>query len=95
MKIINVFESFLKPFDAVADELMCVMSSTSVPPNIAKDIENAEKVGKSAKDVFITDILKSNKDFFAPLTKQKLKTFAYISKKALVKTSSKTTIKYK
>ena len=50
---------------------------------------------RSAKDAFITDRLKNNKDSFAPLTKQKLKTFADISKKALVKTSSKTTIEYK
>ena len=68
-----------------------------VYPQYFKDIENAEKVGKSAKDAFITDRLKSNKDFFTSLTKQKLKTFTYISKKALAKkkTSSKKTIKYR
>ena len=59
MKIVNVFEIFLNPFDVVADELNCIMSGASIPPNISKDIDNTEKVGKSAIDAFITNRLKS------------------------------------
>ena len=64
-------------------------------PDISKDIETAEERGKQAKDAFINDRLKKNENFFAPLTKQKLKTFADISKKASVKATNNKTIEYK
>ena len=45
MKIINAFESVPNPLDIDADELTCILSGASMPPNISKHIENAEKVG--------------------------------------------------
>ena len=87
--------SFLNPFDIEEDGLVCLLSGASVPPDISKDIETAEDRGRQAKDTFINDRLKKNEDFFAPLTKEKLKTFADIGKMVLVKTTQNKTIEYK
>ena len=45
MKIIYAFESVPNAIDVDADELSCILSGSSIPPNISKHIENAEKVG--------------------------------------------------
>ena len=62
MKIINVFESFLKPFDAVADELMCIMPGPSILPN-----NSMLRRQKKGQKMHLSMTLKSNKDFFAEL----------------------------
>ncbi|XP_068203606.1 uncharacterized protein [Palaemon carinicauda] len=94
-KIIDAVESFLNPFEIDSEGLVCLLSGASVLIDISKDIEMAEERGKQAKNAFITERLKKNDDFFAPLPKQRLKTFADIGKKALVKTSSNKTVEYK
>ena len=87
--------SFLNPFDIEEDGLVCLLSGASVPPDISKDIETAEDRGRQAKDTFINDRLTKNANFFAPLTKEKLKTFADIGKMVLVKTTQNKTTECK
>lgn len=94
-KVIKAVESFLNPFELAEQGLVCLLSGASVPVEISKDIETAEEIGRKSKDVFINDRLKANKDFFAPLTKQKLKTFGDVGKKTLVTTTQNKTIEYK
>ena len=94
-KIIDAVESFLNPFDIESEGLVSLLSGAPVPPDVSKDIETAEERGTQAKEAFITERLEKNEDFFAPLTKQRLKTFADIGKKAIVKTSNNKTLEYK
>ena len=50
--------SFINPFDAeVKDNLVVLSSGATVPDDIAKDILDAERSGKGARDQFINDRL--------------------------------------
>ncbi|KAG1696097.1 Sucrase-isomaltase, intestinal [Nymphon striatum] len=78
----------MNPFDVESHQLFRIASGAPAPPGICEDIMDAETKGKHAKDSFITERLKKDKEFFEPIKRLKLKTFADMSKKVTVKTSS-------
>ena len=87
--------SFINPFDAeVKDNLVVLSSGATVPDNIAKDILNAEKSGKEARDKFINDRLEKNKDFYQPIKKTNLKTFKDMNMKSKVTAKGNKAIQY-
>jgi len=88
--------SFINPFDAeVKDNLVVLSSGATVPDDIAKDILDAEKTGKEARDKFINDRLEKNKDFYQPIKKTNLKTFKDMNMKMKVTAKENKVIQYK
>ncbi|KAG1683376.1 hypothetical protein GQR58_010026 [Nymphon striatum] len=95
VKVIDAINSSMNPFDVESHQLFRIASGAPAPPGICEDIMDAETKGKHAKDSFITERLKKDKDFFEPIKRLKLKTFADMSKKVTVKTSSNREIEYR
>ena len=88
--------SFINPFDAeVKDNLVVLSSGATVPDDIAKDILDAEKSGKEARDKFINDRLEKNKDFYEPIKKINLKTFKDMNMKMKVTAKENKVIQYR
>ncbi|KAK6190949.1 hypothetical protein SNE40_002707 [Patella caerulea] len=87
LKAIDAINSFMDPFDVESDDqLFRIASGAPAPPGLCEDIMDAETKGKHAKDSFISERPKKDKDFFEPIKRQKLKTFADMGKKVTVRT---------
>jgi len=87
---VDAFENFLNPFSVKKkDKLYCVPSAAAVPPEIEKDLLEAEKKGKEARKEFVHERLKKGEKFFEPIRKQKLKTMANMKKSVKLKTTQK------
>ena len=48
-KTVDAFKNFLNPFSVEKDKLYCVVSAAAIPPEIEKDLLEAEKKGKEAR----------------------------------------------
>ena len=95
-RVVEAFQSYMNPFNVeMDDKLYCISSGAPAPPEVETAIMKAETVGKSAKDTFVEDRLKQNKDFFSPIPRQRLKTFSDMGKTAKVKTTSNRELTYK
>ena len=94
-KVMEAVESSLNPFEMNEPDLHCIVSGAPVPASLCVDIMEAEKCGEETKMDFINERLKQNTDFFAPIRRQRLKTFTDMSKTAVVKTSNNKTLQYK
>ena len=82
---VAAFENLLINF-AVEDKvgLYCISSGLRAPPDIQEDLMREGKWGNQGKEDFISD-----KNFFDPIKKSKLKTFERGNVKVFVKTSDK------
>ena len=80
-RAMTAMESFTNPFSVEASRLVSLSSGATVPPEVEKDVLDAEKIGKEQKDSFIKECLvEKKKDFFDPIHQLKLKTMAQTSK---------------
>jgi len=86
-KTVDALKNFLNPFSVNKDKLYCVPSAAAVPPEIEKDLLEAEKKGKEARMEFVHERLKKGEKFFEPIRKQKLKTMANMKKSVKLKTT--------
>ena len=77
------------------DKLYCVASAAAVPPEIEKDLLEAEKKGKEARIEFVDERLKKGENFFEPIHKQKLKTMANMKKSVELKTTRNKLIEFR
>ena len=88
--------SFTNPFDVRNKESLIIISSGAVArPDISRDVLNAEEIGKSAKEDFISQRLQHGKDFFEPIKRLNLKTLDDMSKKVTVTTSYNKVVQFK
>ena len=93
---IGAIESFLNPFEVDnQDELYCISSGAPASTEIKIGVLGAEGTGEKAKEEFIKERLLKKEDFFEPLKRKNLKTFAYKSKIAKVLTTRNKNIEYK
>ena len=85
---INALNNFINPFK-IEDKagLYNLSSGSKVPDDVETDLLRAEAVGKSEKNIFITERLEKKERFFDPIKKLKLKTVANTAKTVKVKSS--------
>lgn len=94
-KTIEAVESFLNPFElGSTDNLFILSSGAAVSAEVQRDVLRAEQAGKVAKDVFIATRLEKGCDFFEPIKRLGLKTFANMNKKSKVTTTTHKVIQY-
>ena len=67
-KTVDALKNFLNPFSVNKDKLYCVPSAAAVPPEIEKDLLEAEKKGKEARVEFVDERLKKGEQFLSPYT---------------------------
>ena len=80
--------SFLNPFEVSdQDKLYCISSGAPVVELAEKDIMKTESVGKNAMEIFITDRLETNANFFELVKKLKSKQFQSSNKTVKLKTA--------
>ena len=79
----NAIQNFTDPFTVEASKLVSLASGATMPPDIEKDVQRAERAGKEEKDLFIQDRLVEKKKNFLliPIHQLKLKTMAQTCKK--------------
>ena len=65
-KTVDAFKNFLNLFSVEKDKLYCVASAAAVPPEIEKDLLEAEKKGKEARVEFVDERLKKGEQFLSP-----------------------------
>ena len=92
----GAIESFLNPFEVDNwDELYCISSGAPASTEIEIDVLGAEETGQKAKGEFIKERLLKKEDFFKPLKRKNLKTFADKNKVAKVMTAKNKIIECK
>ena len=92
--LITLIKSWVNPF-AMANPLISISTARAVPPNIAKDLENAWEVGDKCYTNFKIERLESNsaiKKFHDPLKLNKLKTFSNLTKRKACKSNGRAVI---
>ena len=93
---IGTIESFLNRFVVNnRDELYCISSGAPTSTEVEIDVLGAEETGEKAKEEFIKERLFKKEDFFEPLKRKNLKTFADKNKIAKVRTTRNKIIEYK
>ena len=93
---IGAIESFLNPFEVDnRDELYCISSGAPASTEIEIDVLGAEETGEKAKEEYIKERLLKKENFFEPLKRKNLKTFADKNKIAKVLTTRNKIIEYK
>lgn len=84
-KIVDLLEtSWINPF-ANGESLVSLSSGAKAPADVSENLLNAQNIGESAYRTFSAERVESNppsKQFYAPLTKTKLKTFSSMQGKA-------------
>ena len=60
----NAIQNFTDPFTVKASKLVSLASGATMPPDIKKDVQRAERAGKEEKDLFIQDRLVEKKKSF-------------------------------
>ena len=76
--------SWLNPFKPENEDLVSLSSATAAPPDIEKDLLDANKLGKESYQVFRQERVEADvpsKKFHDKMTKMRLKTFSDIRKK--------------
>ena len=81
-KALDAVQSFINPFTVDTDE-------------IENDVLRAEEIGRAARDAFIEDRLKNNRDFFEPIKRQNLKTLGGMNKKCAKKSTDNKVLQFK
>ena len=95
-KTIVAVQSFLNPFTVdTKNKLLILSSGQAATDEIEKDVLSADSVGVAARDAFIADRLKKNKDFFKPIKRQNLKTLSRMNKKRPTKSSEGKVLQFK
>ena len=87
--------SFMNPFEVDTNDLVVLSSGATVPRDVTHDVLRAECAGEEAKDEFITNRLKTGKDFFQPVKRLKLKTLESTTKRVKITASSNKVVQYK
>ena len=68
-RAMTAIESFTNPFSVEASRLVSLSSGATVPPEVEKDVLDAEKIGKEQKDAFIKErLVEKKKVFLTPYT---------------------------
>ena len=76
-RTINAIQNFTDPFTVEASKLVSLASGATMPPDIEKDVQRAERAGKEEKDLFIQDrLVEKKKSFLIPIHQLKLKKMA-------------------
>ena len=92
----RAIENFINPFNVGDDKkLYCISSGKAVSEDIKNSILSSEETGRTAKEEFIRDRLVTKKNFFLPVEKKGLKTFASASKSVVIKTTKNKQVEYK
>jgi len=95
-KAIEAVQSFLNPFTVdTKDKLLIISSGQAATDDIERDVLRAENVGTAARDAFIEDRLKNNKNFFEPVKRQNLKTLGRMNKKSTMKSLDNKVVQFK
>ncbi len=95
-RAVEAVQSFINPFDVDNMERLLVLSSGAmVPDEMSHDILNAEKTGRAARETFVTDRLERGQDFFQPIRRANLKSFADINTKPRVSCSQSKVLQYR
>jgi len=77
--------SWLNPFSPDQEELVSLSTAAAAPPDVARDLLDAKKIGEDAYLVFKEERLQTDAasgQFHHKITKKKLKTFSHIRKKS-------------
>ena len=74
----EVLKNWGNPFEN-RDSLVNICSGVEATQEIKHDVINARSIGESELNKFWTDRIQSNKDFYAPLKKMKLKSFGALT----------------
>ncbi len=94
--IAAAFNSFIDPFNIDDNRLICLSSGASVGDDISKSLLHAEQLGKEQKEEFIKDrIQSSNKLFFDPIKRNKVKTMVSKAPSKKMNASDSKVIQYK
>ena len=90
-RVVQAISNFMNPFEvSEPDTLFCLSSGAPAPDDVEQDLLKIGETGRKAHQEFIEERLVSkSKSFNAPIKKQKLKTFASLSKTAKVTAVSK------
>ena len=92
----EAIESFLNPFTiGNKDKLYILSSGQAATEDIAKDVLRADDVGKEARNAFIENRLKQNRDFFEPVKRMYLKTLGGMNKRLRTRSSDNKVVQYK
>ncbi|KAL1268455.1 hypothetical protein QQF64_033818 [Cirrhinus molitorella] len=76
-RIISTLDSMLNPFDTHQNGIVCLSSGTVAAEEIMRDLLTAPEKGENAVKEFMDQrLLSQSVDIFAPINKQKLKTFS-------------------
>ena len=88
-RAITAIENFINPFTIDNKErLYSLASGAPVPPEVEKDVLNAEAMGKAAKSHFVARLESGDPNsFFDPIKRQKLKTMESCNKKITLTSS--------
>ena len=93
---IDAIHSYVSPFSLPNDDkLYCLSSGSPAPSVVETDILRADMVGKDKRNMFITERLEKQTDFYEPIKRSKLKTFAFTNKTVSLNKSQNKEIQYK
>lgn len=88
--------SWLNPFNSDQGDLVSLSTAAAAPPDVAKDLLEAHKIGEEAYQAFKQERLEADpnpqtpsKQFYDTMTKKKLKSFSDIRKKPRAQGSAK------
>ena len=95
-KALDAVQSFINPFTVdTKDKLLILSSGQAATDEIENDVLRAEEIGRAARDAFIEDRLKNNRDFFEPIKRQNLKTLGGMNKKCAKKSTDHKVLQFK
>ena len=83
-RVLGAISGFINPFGSSVEdnELYCLSSGIPAKPDIAKDLIEAQDIGRKAMEDFInTRLVEKSVGFHNPIKRNKLKTFAAIEVK--------------
>jgi len=76
------------PFANEPSDLVCISSGAATPPDVCSDLLKAQERGEEA-DKLQAERLEKGSEFYDPIKKLKLKTFADMKKETVVKGTNK------
>ena len=81
-KVVDAISNFVNPSEVKNKDLLyCISSGSPAPADVEEDLFSADMSGNKARDEFIEDrLVKKTASFFYPVKKQRLKTFASVTK---------------
>ena len=84
-----VDNSFIDPF--IESKLVCISSGVCANSDVSRDLLQAKEIGKKSADAFVSERLSEDqkRDFYDPISRMKLKTFANMKRSVKVATKNK------